>query len=244
MIDYWGRLLELERRVLRLQSRTFQLEQKRAELQQKINIISSGSFARSSDQLNGLVSWANTLEMRLVQVLLPDTTLYTDPENSQIAQLEHIGYPPRDIFYMFALTSQDKLFSWHTLNKDVNTYQSTVNGIGYTFQPYTLNESFNDGYLGSSLLQIEIAFGSSANATDRRIQLAKKSILTFDNPTNGVQMLNGDSFTQIGFASGGPQAGTTGTMTIEVPAKAFGRSFGGIYYTDNAGTATLEIRWS
>lgn len=52
-VDYWQRIIELERRQMRFDTNRMETETRLTQAQNRVNIVSSGSFARSQDQLAG-----------------------------------------------------------------------------------------------------------------------------------------------------------------------------------------------
>lgn len=67
-VDYWQRIIELERRQMRFETNRLETETRLTQAQTRTNIISSGSFARSSDQLQNIITIYPTVQTLDVQL--------------------------------------------------------------------------------------------------------------------------------------------------------------------------------
>lgn len=244
-VDYWQRIIELERRQMRFDMNRQETETRLTQAQNRVNIVSSGSFARSQDQLAGGIVWANTIEIRLVSLALSGSISYFEPENTILTTISgggqsEITYPPTVSYgnsnTMFTLSSQDWLFNFSNVPfKEKSTL--TISPYNYVTSVYESNTAFTDSYVGNSYKYTRVILG--ADVFGNLIMWLTQILRRADN-------LIEQKFDLVFDPAGGslPYAGTTGTRQFSVFSSATGQDQYFNYQTFQSGSAILELRWS
>lgn len=243
-VDYWQRIIELERRQMRFDMNRLETETRLTQAQTRTNIISSGSFARTQDQLRG-IKWSDTIELRLVSLTLPGAISYFEPENTILTTINsggqpQITYPPTvsygSISTMFTLNSQDWLFNFSSVPfKEFSNL--TISPYNYLTSVYESNTAFTDPNTGSSYKYTRVILGADVfgNLIMWLTQTLRKANDLIEQKFDLVFAPTGTTL---------PYAGTTGTRQFSVNGFATGQDQYFNYQTFFAGPATLELRWS
>lgn len=245
-VDYWQRIIELERRQMRFETNRLETETRLTQAQSRVNIISSGNFARTRNQLgNSSVAWADTLEICLVSLELPGPISYFEPENTILTTINSGGQPqityPPTVSYgstgtMFTLNSQDWLFNFSSVPfKEFGNL--TISPYNYLTSVYESNTSYTDANVGSSYKYARVILGADGfgNLIMWLTQTLRKADSLIEQKFDLVFAPTGTIL---------PYAGTTGTRQFSVSGFATGQDQYFNYQTFYAGPAILELRWS